>query len=140
MRESRTYGLVAVAGIVLAAVLVVVGHLDADRDLNPWTLTLSDFAVSDRGGVIDVAMVLTAAATVTALVGLRRAGVRIGTLATALLAVWTGGLLVAAVVPTDAPGLPLTGGGYVHRYVSVAASLRFTGRGRRRRAHPSGNR
>jgi hypothetical protein len=123
VREPRIYGLVAGGGLVLAALLVVVGHVDPNNDLNPWALTVSDFAVSDRGGVTDVAMGVVAAVTVTVLVGLRRAGTQIGAWANGLLAVWAGGLLLAAIVPTNEPGLPLTTGGYVHRYASVAAFL-----------------
>ncbi|MFH9431417.1 DUF998 domain-containing protein [Streptomyces sp. NPDC017615] len=39
----------------------------------------------------------------------------------ALLAVWGLGLVVAAVVPTDALTTHLSGSAYVHRYASVAA-------------------
>nr|WP_205864051.1 DUF998 domain-containing protein [Planosporangium mesophilum] len=113
----------AVGGIVVAVALVVVGQVDPNDNLNPWALTVSDFAVSDRGGVTDVAMGVMAAVTVAVLVGLRRAGIRVGAWATGLLALWAGGLLLAAAVPTDEPGLPLTAGGHVHRYASVAAFL-----------------
>ena len=74
MPVTRSTGLLALGGIALAALLTVIGHLEVNDDLNPWALTISDFAVSDRGGVIDVAMVVLALATVALLYGLRRAG------------------------------------------------------------------
>ncbi|GAA2329958.1 DUF998 domain-containing protein [Dactylosporangium salmoneum] len=111
----------ALAGIAAAGALVIDGHLDPDGDLNPWSLTVSDFAVSDRGGVVDWAMVVMAAASVALLFALRRSGARVGAWVTALFGVWAAGLTVAALVPTDEPGLPLSAAGAVHRYASVAA-------------------
>ncbi|MET8906748.1 DUF998 domain-containing protein [Micromonospora sp. NPDC004551] len=119
MPGNRSNGLLALGGIALAAVLAVLGHLEVNDDLNPWSLTVSDFAVSDRGGVIDTAMAVLAAATVVLLPALRRAGV--GRLATALLVAWSAGLLSAAMVPTNEPGLPMDTAAYVHRYASVVA-------------------
>ncbi|GAB3390578.1 hypothetical protein GCM10027452_38700 [Micromonospora halotolerans] len=73
MPGTRSSGLLALGGIALAAVLTVVGHLEVNDNLNPWSLTVSDFAVSDRGGVIDTAMAVLAAATLVLLPALRRA-------------------------------------------------------------------
>lgn len=130
MPGTRNSGLLALGGIALAALLAVIGHLEVNDDLNPWSLTVSDFAVSDRGGVIDVAMVVLAVATAVLLPALRRVtGPSVadrpgpGRLAEALLAAWVGGLLLAAVVPTNEPGLPMDNAAYVHRYASVVAFL-----------------
>ncbi|MGC4809366.1 DUF998 domain-containing protein [Micromonospora sp. DT228] len=125
MPVTRNTGLLALGGIALAALLTVIGHLEVNNDLNPWALTISDFAVSDRGGVIDVAMVVLALATVALLWGLRRTGPprpRAGT-AEVLLSAWAGGLLLAAVVPTNEPGTAMTTAAYLHRYASVVAFL-----------------
>jgi hypothetical protein len=124
VQEHRiTLSHVALGGFALAAALVVDGHVDPNDDLNPWALTVSDFAVSDRGGVVDVAMGVMAVASLVLLLALRRAGTRVGAWVTALFAVWSAGLLAAAFVPTDEPGLPLSAAGYIHRYASVAAFL-----------------
>ncbi|MCI4064230.1 DUF998 domain-containing protein [Micromonospora sp. R77] len=119
MPGTRMRGLLALGGIALAATLVVLGHLEVNEDLNPWSLTVSDFAVSDRGGVVDVAMVLVAAATALLIPAVRRYGGPAGL----LLAVWAAGLVTAAVVPTNEPGLPMDTAAYVHRYASVVAFL-----------------
>lgn len=131
MPGSRYSGLFALGGIALAALLAVVGHLAVDG-LDPWSLTISDYAVSDRGGPIDSAMVVLAVASavlVPALSGTRprwdgapRKGRR-ARLAETLLVIWVGGLLLAAAVPTNEPGLPMDTAAYVHRYASVAAFL-----------------
>ncbi|MEV4541564.1 DUF998 domain-containing protein [Micromonospora echinaurantiaca] len=140
MPGIRNSGLLALGGIALAALLAVIGHLEVNEDLNPWSLTVSDYAVSDRGGVIDVAMVVLAVATAALLPALRRTttppdGSRpdarrtearrtgAGRLTEVLLAAWVGGLLLAAVVPTNEPGLPMDTAAYVHRYASVVAFL-----------------
>ncbi|MEV6372788.1 DUF998 domain-containing protein [Micromonospora musae] len=121
MPGTRNSGLLALGGIALAALLAVIGHVEVNEDLSPWSLTVSDYAVSDRGGVIDVAMVVLALATAALLPALRRAGAtrRVGV----LLLAWIGGLLLAAVVPTNEPGLPMDAAAYVHRYASVVAFL-----------------
>jgi hypothetical protein len=126
MPGTRTTGLLALGGIALATLLTVIGHLEVNDDLNPWALTVSDFAVSDRGGVIDVAMVVLALATVALLHGMRRAGPpprRSGRAAELLLGAWVAGLLLAAVVPTNEPGTAMTTAAYLHRYASVVAFL-----------------
>jgi hypothetical protein len=125
MPGIRNTGLLALGGIALAALLTVIGHLEVNNDLNPWALTISDFAVSDRGGVIDVAMVVLALATVALLYGLRHTGPprpRAGT-AELLLAAWVAGLLLSALVPTNEPGTAMTSAAYLHRYASVVAFL-----------------
>ncbi|MEU8288481.1 DUF998 domain-containing protein [Micromonospora sp. NPDC048905] len=125
MPGTRNTGLLALGGIAVAALLTVIGHLEVNDDLSPWALTISDFAVSDRGGVIDVAMVVLALATVALLYGLRRTGPprpRAGT-AELLLGAWVAGLLLAAVVPTNEPGTAMTTEAYLHRYASVVAFL-----------------
>ncbi|MEV0212710.1 DUF998 domain-containing protein [Micromonospora sp. NPDC050695] len=126
MPGTRTTGLLALGGIAMAAVLTVIGHLEVNDDLNPWALTISDFAVSDRGGAIDVAMVVLAFATVALLSGLRHTGPprrNVGRTAELLLGAWVAGLLAAAVVPTNEPGTAMTTTAYVHRYASVVAFL-----------------
>ncbi|MET7749845.1 DUF998 domain-containing protein [Micromonospora sp. NPDC005367] len=136
MPGTRSSGLLALGGITLAALLAVIGHLEVNEDLSPWSLTVSDFAVSDRGGVIDTAMVLLAAATAVLLPALSRTpaatdghraararGARRIGWAEGLMAAWVAGLLLAAVVPTNQPGTPMGAAAYVHRYASVVAFL-----------------
>ncbi|MBM7492450.1 hypothetical protein JOD64_003672 [Micromonospora luteifusca] len=126
MPGTRSTGLFALGGIALAALLTVIGHLEVNDDLSPWALTISDFAVSDRGGVIDVAMMVLALATVALLYGLRRAGpprAESGRTAELLLGTWAAGLLLAALVPTNEPGTAMTTAAYLHRYASVVAFL-----------------
>ncbi|MFD2766921.1 DUF998 domain-containing protein [Micromonospora eburnea] len=131
MPENQRNGLLALGGIALAAVLAVLGHVVVNDDLDPWSLTVSDFAVSDRGGVIDVAMALLAAATAMLIPALWRTGSgsepggprRRQRVAALFMAAWTAGLLTAAVVPTNEPGLPMDTAAYLHRYASVVAFL-----------------
>ncbi|MET8282489.1 DUF998 domain-containing protein [Micromonospora sp. NPDC005174] len=124
MPGTRNTGLLALGGIAVAALLTVIGHLEVNDDLNPWALTISDFAVSDRGGVIDAAMVVLALTTVALLHGLRRTDPpRSGRAIELLLGAWVAGLLLAAVVPTNEPGATMTTSAYVHRYASVVAFL-----------------
>ena len=57
----------ATGGLILTVVLAVVGHVDADPAYNPVSLTVSDYAVSDRGGPVDAAMVTLGVASLALL-------------------------------------------------------------------------
>ncbi|MEV6690068.1 DUF998 domain-containing protein [Micromonospora sp. NPDC051196] len=127
MPGIRNNGAPALIGIALAALLAVIGHLGV-RDLDPVSLTVSDYAVSDSGGAIHLAMLTLAVASALLVPALRRLGVpgaRTGRLGAAqlLLAVWAGGLLLAGLVPTNPPGTEMGTAAYVHRYASVVAFL-----------------
>lgn len=134
MPGIRNNGALALGGIVLAALLTVIGHAGVS-DLDPVSLTVSDYAVSDSGEVIHVAMLLLAAASAVLVPTLGRldrlrsdrpAGApaplgRGGRAAQWLLGVWAGGLLVSGLVPTNPPGTDMGTAAYVHRYASVIA-------------------
>ncbi|MGW0506958.1 DUF998 domain-containing protein [Micromonospora sp. NPDC003241] len=131
MPVTRNSATLALGGIVLAALLAVIGHAGVDG-LDPLSLTVSDYAVSESGGAIHLAMLTLAAASAVLVLGLRRldrptgaAGTRRGRVGTAqvLLAAWAGGLLLAGLIPTNPPGTEMGTAAYVHRYASVVAFL-----------------
>ncbi|WP_341719001.1 DUF998 domain-containing protein [Micromonospora sp. FIMYZ51] len=136
MPGIRNSGVPALGGIALAAVLAVIGHAGVS-DLDPVSLTVSDYAVSDSGGIIHVAMLLLGAASATLVPALARLGRpcsgtpagaattagRRGRAAEWLLSIWAGGLLVSGLVPTNPPGTDMGTAAYVHRYASVIAFL-----------------
>ncbi|RIV39443.1 DUF998 domain-containing protein [Micromonospora radicis] len=144
MPGTRNIGVLALGGIALAALLAVVGHLGVD-DLDPVSLTVSDYAVSDSGGAIHVAMVTLAVASALLVPALPRLGppggrrggthhhtgvdpaggrdLRRPRAAELLLAAWAGGLLLAGLVPTNPPGTEMGTAAYLHRYASVVAFL-----------------
>ncbi len=112
----------SILGLLVAVVSTVVGHLGLGPGYNPLKLTVSDYALSDRGAAIEVAMVALALGALALLAGFRAAGARVAGMPAVLVSVWSAGLVVAAAVPTD----PLTAtsmstGAYVHRYASVTA-------------------
>ncbi|GAA3443407.1 hypothetical protein GCM10018955_28450 [Planomonospora venezuelensis] len=113
--------LIACAGILLAAVAAVVGQIDPDPYLDPLDLTVSEYAVLDRGGATGLAMMALGVGSLALVAGLRAAQAPVGALAERLMLVWGGALLLIAIVPAAAPGLALGAGAQVHRYVSVAA-------------------
>ncbi len=127
MPGTRKNGVLAIAAIAVAALLAVVGHAGVDG-LDPVSVTVSDYAVSDSGGAIHVAMLLLAVGSAVLIPALRRPGpprgrrdtARVGA-AQLLLAAWAGGLLLAGLVPTNPPGTEMGTAAYVHRYASVVA-------------------
>lgn len=108
-------------GIVLAAILTVLAHVGSNPDLNAVSLTISDYAVSNRGGPMDWAMFILGVTSLAVPLGLRAVRAPVGPVVVGLLLVWSGGLMAAAIVPTDPAGVELSTTGYAHRYVSVAA-------------------
>ncbi|MEU5549547.1 DUF998 domain-containing protein [Micromonospora sp. NPDC047793] len=131
MPATRNSATLALGGIVLAALLAVIGHAGVE-DLDPLHLTVSDYAVSESGGAIHLAMLTLAAASAVLVLGLRRldrpagpAGTGRGGVGAAqvLLAAWAGGLLLAGLVPTNPPGTEMDTAAYLHRYASVVAFL-----------------
>jgi len=123
IRPTVATGLAATAGLglIAAAVSILAGHLQADPGLSPTAATISDYAATDRGGAVESGMFLCGLASLLLLAALTvvRAPlswpIRLGA------AAWSAGLIVAAYVPTDQFGLPLSTSGYIHRYASLAA-------------------
>src|SRR5258705_8127708 len=62
-RLGRWLAIAAAAGIALAALLGVAAHVNTRPGLSLVSLTISDFAVSDRGGPMDAAMVILGVAS-----------------------------------------------------------------------------
>jgi hypothetical protein len=84
-------------------------------------VTVSEYAVSDRGGVTELAMVVLGLGSLILLKALKAAHAPVRGLPERLLWVWSGALIVAAVIPTTPIGHDLTLTAQIHRYVSVAA-------------------
>lgn len=114
MISRRTLALAGFGGTVVTALLALVGQVDPDPQLDHLALTVSDFAVQDRGGATDIAMVVFGASAVAVAGAVRER------LAQVLLALFAVAMVVAAVAPTDFEG-PLSTVGYIHRYASMVA-------------------
>jgi len=121
-RSARPLAVVAAGGLVLTTVLGIVAHLVPAPGLSPVSLTISDYAVSDRGWPMNLAIFLLGATSLAVPLALRAARTTVGRLVEVLLLAWCLGLITAALVPTDPLGtVELSPTGYLHRYVSVAA-------------------
>ncbi|GIF76378.1 DUF998 domain-containing protein [Asanoa siamensis] len=119
---ARVFGTVSMVGLVTAVVATVIGHIGLGPGYDPLKLTISDYALSNRGVTIEIAMVALALGAPALLAGLRAVGVAVRGLPVWLMSIWSVGLLVAAIVPTDPPGIPvMSTAALVHRYASVAA-------------------
>jgi hypothetical protein len=118
---KRFYPLIACGSIMFAVVAVVVGQIVPDPYLDPMNVTVSEYAVSDRGGVTEVAMAVLGIGSLALLAGLRSAGAPVRGMPERLLMVWSGALIVAAIIPTTPIGNDLDLAAQIHRYVSVAA-------------------
>ncbi|NRQ36325.1 DUF998 domain-containing protein, partial [Nonomuraea sp. NN258] len=55
---KRLYPLIACSSIVFAVVAILIGQFGPDSYLDPMNVTISEYAVADRGGVTEVAMVV----------------------------------------------------------------------------------
>jgi hypothetical protein len=125
---ARVLALTSVLGLSVAVIATMLGHIGLGPDFNPLVLTVSDYALSDRGAVIETAMVALAGGSLALLAGLAAARAPVRGIPTVLLLIWSAGLLVSAVVPTDPIGTPvMSTAAYVHRYASVAAFVCLPG-------------
>ncbi|GAA1405179.1 DUF998 domain-containing protein [Catellatospora coxensis] len=113
MIDRRLLAGTGLAGTALTALLAAVGQVDPDPQLSHVSLTVSDFAVHDRGGATDAAMVVFGLSAWCLLPALRQTAPRV------LLALFGAAMTVAALAPTDLG--PLSTTGYVHRYASMLA-------------------
>ncbi|WP_144126744.1 DUF998 domain-containing protein [Catellatospora sichuanensis] len=113
MIDRRMLAGTGLAGSVLTALLAAIGQVDPDPQLSHVSLTVSDFAVHDRGGATDAAMVVFGLSAWCLLPAVRATAPRI------LLALFGAAMTVAALAPTDLG--PLTTTGYLHRYASMLA-------------------
>ncbi|MGW4799300.1 DUF998 domain-containing protein [Nonomuraea sp. NPDC004297] len=118
---KRLYPWIACASILFSVVAVVAGQFGPDPYLDPLNVTVSEYAVSDRGGMTEVAMAVLGIGSLALLAGLRSAGAPVRGAPQWLLVVWSVALVVAALVPTTPIGHDLDTAALVHRYVSVAA-------------------
>ncbi|GAA2657263.1 DUF998 domain-containing protein [Nonomuraea recticatena] len=118
---KRFYPLISCSLIMFSVVAIVVGQFDPDPYLDPMNVTISEYAVADRGGVTEVAMVAMGLGSLVLLAALRAAGAPIRGLPERLLMVWSGALIVAAIIPTTPIGMDMTLTAEIHRWVSVAA-------------------
>lgn len=122
IRLAHALAVVALGGIAVAIGATVVGHLGLGPAFDPVDLTVSDFALSDHGTAIVVAMVALGLASAALLGALFAARAPVRGAPGLLILLWTVGLFVAAAVPTDPVSAPvMTLSGYIHRYASVAA-------------------
>ena len=119
---ARAFASVSILGLLTAVVATVIGHIGLGPGYDPLKLTISDYALSNRGVTIEIAMVALAFGAPALLAGLRAVGVAIRGLPAILLSTWSVGLLLAAIIPTDPPEITtLSTAALIHRYTSVAA-------------------
>ncbi|GAA5057813.1 hypothetical protein GCM10023259_042180 [Thermocatellispora tengchongensis] len=120
-RFTRVYPLLAAAGIALAAAAFVFGALTANSHLDTLNLTVSEYAVADRGGATGFAMTALGVAAFALTAGLRAVGAPVRGAPERLLLGWGSAMAVAGLVPAllggAAPGLAVE----AHRYASIAA-------------------
>ncbi|MEV0613706.1 DUF998 domain-containing protein [Nonomuraea sp. NPDC050404] len=116
---KRLYPWIAGTSILFSVVAVVAAQFDSTLD--PMNVTISEYAVSEGGGVTGAAMALLGIGSLALLAGLRSAGAPIKGVPEWLLMVWSGAVIVAAVVPTTPLGQDPGLATQIHRYASVAA-------------------
>ncbi len=120
----RPLALTAALGLAVPVIATVIGHLGLGPGFDPLTLTISDYALSNRGGAIEVAMVALVVGSLAMLGGLFAARAPVRGAPAVLICLWALGLLTATVIPTDPPGVEtMSTAAYIHRYASVGAFL-----------------
>lgn len=105
-----------VGGLALSLVPIFYLHVVSAGQLNPVTDVISDY-VFVRGGTGWLAVTSLSLAAVSAVLAFSLRGV--GRSAQWLMGVWSAGLTVSTIFPTDPTGAPTSMSGYVHRYAGA---------------------
>lgn len=105
-----------VGGLVFSLVPIFYLHVMSAGQLNPISDVISDYVFVDNGTGWLAATSLSLAA-VSALLAVNLRGV--GRSAQWLIGIWSAGLTVATIFPTDPTGEPTSMSGYVHRYAGA---------------------
>lgn len=120
---KRIVPLAALAGVVVAVITAVAGQLDSDPTLDPVRLTVGEYAALAPGGATETALAVLGLASLALLAGLRGAGAPVRGWPERLLLVWSGALVLTALLPAAAPGEALDLTALAHRAASTAAFL-----------------
>ncbi|MFI7446551.1 DUF998 domain-containing protein [Nonomuraea sp. NPDC049714] len=119
--HTRKLVVAAHAGLAGALVGTAALHLGWARQVDTVRQVLSDFALSDGAyGIFAGTVACLSVGSMALVAGLVRSRLPIGAPAIVLLSVWCGGLALAAIFQTDAPGA-LSVSGLVHRYAAGGA-------------------
>ena len=116
---AKRRGLV-VGGLVFSLVPIFYLHVVSAGQLNPVTDVISDYVFVNNGTGWLAATALSLAA-VSALLAVNLRGV--GRSAQWLIGIWSAGLTVSTIFPTDPTGEPTSLSGYVHRYAGAVMFL-----------------
>lgn len=95
--------------------------LHAEAGLDPMHTVISEYAFHAGGWLLPLSLTLFAAGGFLIAEALRRAGA--DRWVVALLGVWGVSMFLVGAFPTDAPGLPLSMSGAIHRYAAFVAFL-----------------
>src|SRR5690606_29062859 len=90
--------------------------LHAEAGLDPMHAVISEYAFHAGGWLLPLSLTLFAAGGFLIAEALRRAGA--DRWVVALLGVWGVSMFLVGAFPTDAPGLPLSMSGAIHRYAA----------------------
>ena len=119
---ARIWALAGTALIVAGVVAVLALHVVTLEEIDPVRRTLSQYALGPWKPVFDAGVLAVAAGSAAVLAGLVRAGlVPLRGASTALLAAWSGCLVVVVAFEKIDWSVGPTPTGYVHRYASLLA-------------------
>ncbi|MDA0635006.1 DUF998 domain-containing protein, partial [Nonomuraea sp. MCN248] len=95
--------------------------LHTEAGLDPMHTVISEYAFQAAGWLLPLSLTSFAAGAALIAEALRRSGA--DRWVVALLAVWGVSMFLVGAFPTDAPGLPLSMSGAIHRYAAFVAFL-----------------
>jgi hypothetical protein len=124
---KRLYPVIAGGGILFAVISVVAAQVGGDPTLDPVSMTISEYASRDGGAVIETAMAVLGLSSLALVAGMRAVRAPIDGWPAALMAVWSGSLIAAAIVPASAAAAHLVLS--VPAFVSIpVAAVQLAGR------------
>jgi hypothetical protein len=121
MKPAKTISIISFYGILLFAVIVCLLHF-LRPDKNRLSCFVSEYAVGNYGWLMSIAFYTLAVATAMLLIGLLQDCNAFVT-GCITLGIFSAGILLAGIFPTDLPGDPPTPRGLIHGFAALIALL-----------------
>ncbi len=121
MKLSKTIAFISLCGCILFIIIVCILHF-LRPDKNRLSCFVSEYAVGNFGWLMTIGFYTLAIAAVFLLIGLLQ-DCKVSATGCITLGIFSVGILLAGIFPTDLPGNPPTPRGLIHGFAALIALL-----------------
>jgi hypothetical membrane protein len=121
MKPSKTFTFISLCGCTVFVAIVCLLHF-LRPDKNRLTCFVSEYAVGNYGWLMTIGFYTLALAAAMLLIGLLQ-DCKVSATGCVTLGIFSAGILLAGIFPTDLPGNPPTTRGLIHGFAALIALL-----------------